>query len=143
MIGKVHGGGCIFPVGAIYMSLNSTDPATLFGGTWEQIKGRFLLGADEETYPAGSTGGEAEHTLTVEEMPNHRHSSDSYMNGYPNSNVMVDLGNYSMWINEGNAYNNNPDTGQNGKIRTSYVGGNKPHNNMPPYLAVYMWTRIS
>ena len=134
--------GCIFPVGFIVHLTTDVDPAEYFGGNWQRIKGRFLLAADEETYPAGSTGGEAEHTLTVEEMPKHRHSSDSYMNGYPNSNVMLRIGDYSTWINEGNAYNNNPDTGQNGQIRTSYVGGGQPHNNMPPYRAVYIWERI-
>jgi hypothetical protein len=62
----------IYPVGSIYISANSTSPANLFGGTWEQIKDRFLLAAGG-TYAAGSTGGEATHTLTVDEMPNHVH----------------------------------------------------------------------
>ena len=63
----------IYPVGAIYMSVSSTSPASLFGGTWEQIQNRFLLAAGD-TYAAGKTGGEATHTLTVEEMPAHNHS---------------------------------------------------------------------
>ena len=50
----------LYPVGAVYISVNSTSPASLFGGTWESISGRFLLGADD-TYTAGSTGGEATH----------------------------------------------------------------------------------
>lgn len=132
----------IYPVGSIYMSANAASPATFFGGTWQRIQGKFLLAADD-TYSAGATGGEAEHTLTVEEMPNHRHSSDSYMNGYPDSKFMLDVYNYSTWTNEGNSYNNNPDTGQNGQVRTSYVGGGQPHNNMPPYLAVYVWKRTA
>ena len=64
----------VYPVGAIYMSVNSTNPASLFGGTWEQIKDRFLLSAGD-SYSAGSTGGEAEHTLTYGEMPVHSHSN--------------------------------------------------------------------
>ena len=62
-----------YPVGSIYMSVNSTSPASLFGGTWEQLKDRFLLGAGD-TYTNGSTGGESTHTLTVDEMPSHTHS---------------------------------------------------------------------
>ena len=50
----------IWPVGSIYMSTQSTDPATFLGGTWSRIQGRFLLGASS-TYPAGSTGGAATH----------------------------------------------------------------------------------
>ena len=57
-----------FPIGSIYMSLSNTNPSTYFGGTWVQIKDRFLLGAGD-SYSAGSTGGEATHTLTTQELP--------------------------------------------------------------------------
>ena len=79
----------IYPVGAIYMSTVSTSPATLFGGgTWVQIKDRFLLSAGD-TYTAGSTGGAAtksytpagtvgSHTLTVNEIPSHAHGLNSH-----------------------------------------------------------------
>ena len=63
----------VYPIGSIYMNVNSTNPGTLFGGTWEQIQGRFLLGMSS-SYPAGSQGGEASHTLTTEEMPSHGHN---------------------------------------------------------------------
>lgn len=63
----------IYPVGSIYMSVASASPATLFGGTWEQLKDRFLLGAGD-TYTAGDTGGSASHTLTTDEMPSHNHT---------------------------------------------------------------------
>ena len=62
----------LYPVGSIYMSVSDTSPASLFGGTWESIGGRFLLGADS-AYSAGSTGGEAAHKLTTSEMPSHTH----------------------------------------------------------------------
>lgn len=61
-----------YPVGSVYLSTASTSPATLFGGTWERIQGRFLLAASS-AYAAGSTGGEASHTLTANEMPSHNH----------------------------------------------------------------------
>jgi len=63
----------IYPVGSIYMSVNSVDPAALFGGTWEQIKDMFLLAAGD-TYANAATGGEATHKITTAEMPAHTHT---------------------------------------------------------------------
>ena len=63
----------IYPIGSIYMSVNSTNPGTLFGGTWSQLKDRFLLGAGN-TYTNGNTGGAATVTLTVNRMPKHSHT---------------------------------------------------------------------
>ena len=76
----------IYPVGSIYMSMSSTNPAELFGGTWEQIaQGRCLIGAgtgtdsrsESKTFTAGDTGGEYSHKLTVGEMPSHNHGASS------------------------------------------------------------------
>ena len=130
----------IYPVGSIYISVISASPAELFGGTWEQIKDRFLLAAGN-TYTAGSTGGEATHTLTVDEMPKHRHSSNSYMDGYATNTPLV-TDQYCTWVNRGTPNNNEP-WGEDGPVRTSFVGGSQPHNNMPPYLTVYMWRRVA
>jgi len=131
----------VYPVGSIYISVNTTNPGTLFGGTWEQIKDRFILAAGG-SYTVGSTGGEATHTLTVNEMPEHRHSSDTFQNGYANGSI-ADTDKYCTWVNKGTSNNNDPHTIQNGPIRTSWVGGSAAHNNMPPYLAVYMWKRTA
>ena len=117
-----------YPVGAIYLSVTDTDPATLFGGTWERIGGRFLLGADD-TYTAGSTGGEAEHTLTIDEMPKHNHEID-------NLNVS---GNATPYM----TVQAQDKVGYGGNVQTMYAGGSQPHNNMPPYLTVFMWERVS
>ena len=132
----------VYPVGSIYMSVNAADPAALFGGTWEQIKDRFLLAAGD-TYTAGATGGEATHTLTVDEMPSHYHNEQvgdeseqqvihslkrKEKNGV-NSGVVIE----SSWKSTGLGIN----------IGTAHTGGSKPHNNMPPYLAVYMWKRTA
>ena len=73
----------LYPVGSIYLSVNSTNPATLFGGTWEQIKDRFLLSCGD-TYANGAAGGEANHTLTVAEMPAHNHSASTNSTGSHN-----------------------------------------------------------
>lgn len=130
----------IYPVGAIYMSVNSTSPQTLFGGTWEQIQDRFLLAAGS-AYSAGSTGGAAthshtteNHTLTIEEIPSHSH----------NFNNADDGSSTSMW-----AYQNSYRTSS--KNSTDTTGGGQPHNhgdtgqasNLPPYLSVYVWKRIA
>lgn len=117
-----------YPVGAIYLSVVDTDPATLFGGTWERIGGRFLLGADS-TYAAGSTGGEAEHTLTIDEMPKHNHEIDN-LNASGNATPYMTVQAQDK-------------KGYGGNVQTMFAGGSKPHNNMPPYLSVYMWKRTA
>lgn len=117
-----------YPVGAIYLSVTDVNPAALFGGTWERIDGRFLLGADS-TYAAGSTGGEAAHTLTVDEMPRHNHEIDN-LNASGNSTPFM-----TVQAQDKKGYGRN--------VQTMYAGGGKAHNNLPPYLAVYMWQRVS
>ena len=119
----------IYPVGAIYMSASSTSPATLFGGSWTQLKDRFLLAVGDTYKSAGLIGGEADHTLTVAEMPSHRHgASEGQFHAYTGSNGADTVSG-----------------GTNFKSiqYTAYVGGGGAHNNMPPYLAVYMWKRIA
>ena len=61
------------PVGSYYWSSEATDPGALFGGTWRRVKDKFILAAGD-SYAAGSTGGEATHTLSVDEMPAHTHT---------------------------------------------------------------------
>lgn len=69
-----------YPVGSIYMSVNNTSPATLFGGTWEAIGGRFLIGKDS-TYSAGSTGGSATKTIATANLPSHTHTVKAHSHG--------------------------------------------------------------
>lgn len=69
-----------YPVGSIYMSVNSTSPSSLFGGTWVQLKDRFLLAAGD-SYAAGTTGGEASHILSTGELPSHAHSVGAHNHG--------------------------------------------------------------
>lgn len=117
-----------YPVGAVYISVNSTNPGELFGGSWTQLKDRFLLGAGT-TYPAGSMGGEATHTLTESEMPRHNHTLRIVGNGEVHQNVPATNTSWGYYQNIGDGIN--------------YTGGSLSHNNMPPYLTVYMWKRIS
>ena len=66
----------LYPVGSVYISFQSTNPSTLFGGTWVRLKDTFLL-ANGDTYPANSTGGSATKTIAVSNMPSHNHSVSS------------------------------------------------------------------
>lgn len=116
-----------YPVGSIYMSTNSTSPASLFGGQWERIYERFLLAANSY-YTAGSTGGESSHKLTTEELPNHYHGIGERNNEGrygPHYAIVTENGKYDWSVENSGS-----------------VGSDKPHNNMPPYLAVYMWKRV-
>ena len=116
----------IYPVGSIYMSVNNVSPSTLFGGTWEQIKDTFLL-ASGTNYATGTTGGEATHTLTIDEMPSHNHRQ---YNKYRSN-----TGSYSSF--GGTANSNQVDR------YTDNTGGGQAHNNMPPYLVVNVWKRTA
>lgn len=137
----------IYPIGSIYLSVNNTSPSILFGGEWEQIKDRFLL-ACGDTYNNGVTGGEAEHILTPSELAYHDHMGRNYSHNW-NAGVSIPAGrSYAVsygteggqWAySAGNIINNSE---INDMVETGGRGGNQPHNNMPPYLAVYIWKRI-
>ena len=148
----------IYPVGSIYMSTVSTNPATLFGfGTWEAMPaGRVLLAQGKSswgtTYNAGSTGGEATHQLTVGELPAHNHTASTNTTGNhthqfqlygPNGNTNMNFPsdfdtNYAR--NKGTTLSagNHSHT-----ININNTGSSQSHNNMQPYLTVYMWKRVS
>lgn len=143
-ISKIKVGGTTYdiayPVGSIYLSVNNTSPAELFGGIWEQIKDRFLLAAGD-TYTAGGTGGEEQHKLKESEMPDHNHG---ILKGDP---ISSDTGNPNLIQAKPNFYYAWADPKIDNKYywqsHTSFTGGSKPHNNMPPYLTVYMWKRVA
>lgn len=122
----------VYPVGSVYFSLESISPASIFGGTWEQLKERFLFGSGEN-YSANDTGGEDAHTLTIDEMPSHNHNLANNYLFYSNKSAAVTP----------------PSAAASGISNLSGVkqfkeaGGNQPHNNMPPYLVVNMWKRVA
>lgn len=120
----------VYPVGSLYLSTASADPGTLFGGVWARIEDRFLLAAGT-VYAAGDTGGEAAHTLTESEMPNHTHALYYYNAG----------GSKSFGYNYGSKGTESQKTTASGGIVNS--GGGQAHNNLPPYLAVYVWRRTA
>ena len=134
----------VYPVGSIYMSVNSTDPSLLFGGTWERIQDTFLLAAGS-TYTAGDTGGEATHTLTTDEMPSHRHFQQYQSD---TSYVGIHVKNYNtggsiQGVQPANGTRRNNIMAPAVRVETVATGGGEAHNNMPPYIAVYVWKRVS
>ena len=148
----------IYPVGSIYISVNSANPQTLFGGTWEQLKDRFLLGAGS-SYSLGATGGETTHKLTVDEMPSHTHTQNSHNHTQDSHTHLISTsGCHGMNGNgsrqrysdgdsqsNGNAmYTGSSQPSISGTVATNNnTGGDKAHNNMPPYLAVNIWKRTA
>lgn len=141
----------IYPVGSIYMSVKSTSPATLFGGTWVRWgNGRVPVGVDasqKEFNSVEKIGGEKTHRLTEDEMPAHQHFAD---NNDGEEKLTGNIGNmgFSAGSDEGagNCYGLNwayrsrrTDTG----IKTAAAGGGDPHNNLQPYITCYMWKRTA
>ena len=125
-----------WPIGSIYMSVSNTaNPANLFGGTWERLSDTFLFAASS-SYPAGSTGGEFAHKLTQSELPNY---SLPVTNG---SNVIR-----SKTGSSADAHVQTQSSGwgipnwESKTVTVSSGGSGAAHNNMPPYLSVWMWKR--
>lgn len=126
----------VYPVGSIYLSVSGTDPQTLFGGTWARLEDVFLLAAGAK-HAAGSTGGEESHILTEPEIAPHKHA----MAYGPESSG--DSTGFSYGIDSGSATNSAGGRGYASNLGTFSAGGGQPHNNMPPYLAVYTWKRTA
>ena len=127
----------VYPIGSIYMSVNSTNPSTLFGGSWEQIaQGRTIIGQGtgtdsnsvSKTFTNGTTGGEYNHTLTTSEMPKHKHQTGSRQT----------YGSGSAWglINYGSSVSTQDRD-------TSETGSGNAHNNIQPYFVCYIWKRTA
>lgn len=115
----------VYPVGSIYMNVNNINPQSVFGGSWEKVEGKFLLGSSA-TYLLGTQGGEASHTLTLSEMPKHNHIMTFYTG------------------NPGGFQSGQQVAPTNSITRTTEMAGNnQPHNNLPPYLVVNIWKRVA
>lgn len=147
------------------MSLDSTNPQNLFGGVWEQIKDKFLMPAGD-TYKAGSTGGSAEQTLLVENMPAHTHTRGTMnITGELNYNqtysgnifssgglvgafTSINTSAQDYYVNgrsTGGGWPENIifDASRTWTGETSSVGGGASFSVMPPYMTVYVWKRIA
>lgn len=129
----------IYPVGSIYISTSSTfNPQTAWGGTWvKTAKGRCLIGANDYNYPLGATGGEETHTLLENELPKIEGNAIGVATYATSSS-----GHFKL--TKENPCNINAGSGTNSLSKVYYgFGNNLPHNNMQPYLAVYIWERIA
>ena len=132
----------MYPVGSIYISTSEQNPSEYIGGKWESYaQGRTLIGVGtgtdeknvQKAFNINATGGEYQHTLTANEMPSHKHT----------------LSGRSFWT----WASSNPATGlepTGGKTRwaaatitSDATGGSQAHNNIQPYIATYMWKRVS
>jgi len=121
----------VFPIGAYFITSSETNPAVMFGGKWELVKNRFIVGAGDK-YKVNSLGGEEKHQITSDEMPSHSHRTVNRgglysFGGEPTSTGPAEGRGYRTYLFE---------------EETSWVGGNKPHNNMPPYISAYLWRRV-
>lgn len=126
----------VFPIGSTYITQEETNPSTILNfGTWERVKGKVLVGLDENDTAfntIGKTGGEKTHTLTVDEMPSHNHSLGSYKKA----------GNQTALSNTNSGQYSYPNGV--GDITIGNTGGSQPHNILQPYQVIgYMWIRTA
>ena len=150
---------CPFPINSLYLSLDNSNPATLFLGTaWEKQEGRFLIGSSLD-YPLGTTGGNSTITLMEANMPRHRHQVDS-----TTATVPAHMHSTTLSRRSGDDYNKGTGWGADGLVGdtatvntssagggstgaiapyTNYIGSGTAFNNMPPYLVVNIWKRLS
>lgn len=118
-------------VGDIIFSTSDENPSTIYGGTWVAWgKGQVPVGvdtSDSDFNTVEKTGGEKEHTLTVDEMPSHKH--DFGQQFAATSNLSGAYGYYMIAGTQTDVIKN--------------TGGNQPHNNLQPYITCYMWKRTA
>lgn len=138
-----HNLDAYYPVNSIYISYSHTSPAELFGGTWHRMQSRFLWGTTTDGN-IGATAGEMTHTLTIDEMPSHRHgteySTDNGSTWLP-MNPFGRPGTYESdtYMSVGSAV-----AAYAGyQVRIKSEGGGVEHNNMPPYVNVAIWRRTA
>ena len=145
----------VYPVGSLYLSTVSTNPAALFGGVWQAIEDRFLLAAGT-AYSGGSTGGQASHLLTEAELPSHSHGfsgttgtqSRYHTHGFTavqRNTALSTLGSGNYGYESADSTTDTEDQSHTHTFSgtTAAAGGGTEVDIMPPYLAVYVWKRVS
>ena len=138
-------GNMLHPVGSVYISIDSANPATYLGfGTWEAWgSGHVPVGVDAgqtEFNTVEKTGGAKTHTLTVAQMPAHKHT-------------FTEVQRPVWWISDarygagGSVYSQTNTTTQYATMESTLnsaiqnTGGGGAHNNLQPYITCYMWKR--
>lgn len=122
-----------YPVGAVYISYTSTSPASLFGGSWTPIVGRFPYFNN-----GNGVGGSHTHTLTASEMPSHNHGLSNSKDGTGVGFWRTDAGSGSKWSLLTRTY-----SGCDYALTVGSMGGGGAHNNMPAYQTLYAWRRTA
>lgn len=124
-----------YRIGDLFLTTIATNPSSYLGGKWELFgPGRCLVCVDTSQTEFNSvkkTGGEKTHTLNTDEIPEHQHS---LLNTNPGG-YTVSWTSYSAGAQEGKGFPNN--------IRTTFAGGNQPHNNLQPFITCYVWIRTA
>lgn len=129
----------VYPIGSIYISVSDVSPANFLGGTWKEFaKGRTIVGIDSTNNTntrfkkPRATGGLETVKLEISQLPEHSHSIKMSVStgAIQDTNAFTNIGikSESSPINYGD---------------TNKAGLNQPHENMPPYIVVYMWERVS
>ena len=150
----------VYPIGSLYWSKKSTDPGTLFGGTWTRVKDKFILAAGD-SYAVGNTGGATTVTLTTANMPAHSHtrgtmnitgSSGNFDSNHASPSITnsgaltistIDSGGLGYEKYTKAAHKIALDASKNWSGSTSSVGSGTAHDNMPPYVVYYCWERTA
>ena len=149
-----------YPVGSIYISMNNTNPSTIFGGTWSQIINRFLWCTNTSKTAGGSK------KITVDNMPSHTHSTTVLSSGDHRHGILSEYDDGNMQQTEQQSI----PTGERNSIpndvpydgtpvkstRNTYTQNAGSHNHtvtvnntgkgtdyMPPYISVYCWQRTA
>ncbi len=160
----------VYPVGAIYMSVNNINPSSLFGGTWVSWgAGRVPVGIDTNNTAFNTVekiGGEVSHTLNISEMPTHKHNVNVAGSGqlttstknltakmhYKNiGNISSGSANILPSSSAGSTINSVIDIDQHSHTIPSHThevsevekGSGNAHNNLQPYITCYMWKRTA
>ena len=126
-----------YPINSIYMAESEASPASIFGGEWERIEKKFLLGHGTGN-TLGQVGGEESHQLTVDEMPGHDHTPS-----LSKSRFLITDGNGLGRLAASQDLPGGIITVSWDEWATGRTGGDQPHNNMPPYYVVNIWKRVA
>ena len=143
-------GASLYPVGSIYVSTVNTSPASFIGGSWERIKDKFLLAAGD-TYSAGATGGKASHTHTTENMwadiyafDNGSAARTNGIIGFKHKGHTGTVVNYTYYIQDNKTLTRTETSVTTDNTYGTSIGGSTDStSNLPPYMAVYAWKRVS